>query len=403
MPILTDYAQFHGRHWKTGSVANHLAYQGFTAPHTNEPYSEAFLLGVSGGVAFGYFTFHYEGQDPQCNLLTRNTFDPLDTMLSRLGIVQTVQRTGKPDTAVANLVDALESGVPPLVWADAYSLPYNGLSPDSGMWQMWPVVVYGYDPAQDVVHVADRAAVPLHISPADLHEARARVKKDKFQLLTLSPPQTEKLAPAVTAGIWDTINLYTEKPPKGSKNNFGLSAYQFWAKMLTNEKQKRSWAKLFPLGSGLYAGVTFAYHMAFQFGKGVRSRADRVLYADFLEEAAVLLERPALRDAADSFRTAGEAWLALGQALLPDEIVPFGQARQLMDKQHALLIEQGGSSLSERQAIGADLAGLRAQVADDFPLDEAGVVSFRAQLAEAVLAVHEAENTAVETLRTAML
>ena len=102
MPTLTDYAQFHGRHWETGSVANHLAYQGITAPHTNAPYSEAFLLGVSGGLAFGYFTFHYEGHDPQCNLLTRNTFDPLGTMLSRLGIVQTVLRTGKPDTAVAH-------------------------------------------------------------------------------------------------------------------------------------------------------------------------------------------------------------------------------------------------------------------------------------------------------------
>lgn len=399
MPTLTDYAQFNGRHWETGSVANHLAYQGFTAPHTDMPYSEAFLLGVSGGLAFGYFTFHYEGHDPQCNLLTRNTFDPLDTMLSRLGVVQTVQRTGKADTAVANLLDALDSGVPPLVWADAYSLPYNGLSNASGMWQMSPLVVYGYDPDDDVALVADRAAVSLRISTANLHEARARVKKDKFQLLTLSAPQTEKLASAVTAGIWDTVNLYTEKPPKGSKNNFGLAAYQFWAKMLTNEKQKRCWAKLFPPGRDLYAGVTFAYHMAFQFGKGVHSRADRALYADFLDEAAVLLSRPALRKAAEQFRTAGEAWRNLGQALLPDEIEPFGRARALLDKQHQLFVEAGGASLEERQQIAAQLDALQAEVADDLQMDAR---AFRHSLAEAVLAVHDAEHTAVETLRQAM-
>jgi hypothetical protein len=50
---------------ENGSVHNFFAARGFTAPHTGEPYSEALLLGVSGGVTFGYFTFHYEGYDPQ--------------------------------------------------------------------------------------------------------------------------------------------------------------------------------------------------------------------------------------------------------------------------------------------------------------------------------------------------
>jgi hypothetical protein len=42
---------FNGRHSETGSIHNALALQGVTAPHTGEPYSEAFLLGVSGGIA----------------------------------------------------------------------------------------------------------------------------------------------------------------------------------------------------------------------------------------------------------------------------------------------------------------------------------------------------------------
>ena len=61
-------------------------------PHTLvSPILKQLLLGVSGGIVMGYFTFAYEGYDPHVALLTRNTFDPLNTMLSRLGIVQEVQ------------------------------------------------------------------------------------------------------------------------------------------------------------------------------------------------------------------------------------------------------------------------------------------------------------------------
>ncbi|HET6595505.1 MAG TPA: hypothetical protein VFG81_07770 [Anaerolineales bacterium] len=53
-----------GRHSETGSIHNALALQGVRAPHTGKPYSEALLLGVSGGIAFGYFTFEYKGYLP---------------------------------------------------------------------------------------------------------------------------------------------------------------------------------------------------------------------------------------------------------------------------------------------------------------------------------------------------
>jgi hypothetical protein len=88
MAVLYDYHHFLGRHWETGSVCNHFAYQGVKAPHTGKPYSEAMLLGISGGIVMGYFSFSYEGYDPQARILTRNTFNPLDTLLERLGVVQ---------------------------------------------------------------------------------------------------------------------------------------------------------------------------------------------------------------------------------------------------------------------------------------------------------------------------
>ena len=119
--------QFTGRHYETGSIHNALAVQGVKDPHTGKPYSEALLLGISGGIAFGYFTFEYKGYLPHVAMLPRNTFSPFTTMLERLGIAQDIQQTNKADIAEKNLVHVLESGLYPLVWADQFSLSYKDL------------------------------------------------------------------------------------------------------------------------------------------------------------------------------------------------------------------------------------------------------------------------------------
>src|SRR6185436_8147924 len=103
------------------------------APHTGQPYSEALLLGVSGGIALGYFTFEYKGYLPHVAMLTRNTFSPFSTMLERLGIAE------------KNLQDTLASGLYPLMWADHFSLPYNDLPSDAAMWGMLPLLAVESD------------------------------------------------------------------------------------------------------------------------------------------------------------------------------------------------------------------------------------------------------------------
>lgn len=402
MTILQDYDQFRGVHWQTGSVRNFLAYRGFTAPHTAEPYSEALLLGVSGGIAVGYFTFDYEEYDPQCNILTRNTFDPLDKMLSRLGVVQNLSHTRSAERAETYLLDTLAEGVPAIVWADLWSLPYNALTFDERMWSTFPIVVYGYDREEDVVYIADRARVPLTISGEDLAAARGRIKKDKHRLLTLEAPDADKLATAVTAGIWDAIRLLTEKPPKGSKNNFGLRALQFWAEMLTQPKKRKSWQKEFPPGLAMYAGLKSAYQFAFLFGKGTEQDAERSRYAAFLDEAAVLLERPGLADAARLYRESGAAWRELPAFLLADEVAPFAETRRLMQQRHQLFLQEGQDALAQMREIDAGLDDLRRQVSEDFPLSARETEAYRERLAGQLLLIREREQTAVETLRETM-
>ena len=191
--------QLNGRHWETGSIHNALALQGIKAPHTGKPYSEALLLGVSGGIAFGYFTFEYKGFLPHVALLTRNTFNPFPTILERLGVPQDIQQTNKAEIAERNLQHSLESGLYPILWADQFSLPYNCLPADEPMWGMLPILAVETDGKS--VTLADRSSQPFHLSMADLTSARGRVKDDKYRLITLDAPQPAKLASAVHKAI----------------------------------------------------------------------------------------------------------------------------------------------------------------------------------------------------------
>ena len=400
MTVLSNYNQFNGLHWESGTVCNHLAARGVTAPHSGQPYSEALLMGVSGGAVMAYFSFAYEGHDPQARILTRNTFDPWDKMLSRLGVIQTVKQTAKAEKGAQNLIDALEDGVAPIVWADSCSLAYNHETYGDDMWMMFPLVVYGYDTAADQVHIADRAFVPLTATAAEFNTARSRIKKFKHRLITLDPPDESKLPAAVQAGIWDTINLYTEKPPKGSKNNFGQLAFQHLHKLLTKPKTRLSWEKEFPTGRKMASGLRWLYSDVNLFGKN--SPAERDVYADFLDEAAVILQKPTLNNVAQKYRQAVPAWKAFSDALLPETTPYFRETRQLMDRNKQLFMTHGNQSIAERQENHQQLNRLYTQSENEFPLNADQVKQHREKMATTLASIEQIETEAVMMLKDAM-
>ncbi|HET7144271.1 MAG TPA: BtrH N-terminal domain-containing protein [Anaerolineales bacterium] len=407
--MIKKITQFSGRHYETGSIQNALALQGVKAPHTGRTYSEAFFLGVSGGIAFGYFTFEYKGFLPHLAILTRNTFDPFQTILERLGVVQHVYQTSKAEIAGKNLVEALAGGNPALVWADECSLPYTNKI-GAAYWNMIPIVVYEID--GDDALIADRSSRPFRVPMDILAKARARVKDDKFRVITLESPQTSKLAAATQKGIWQCISLFTDKPPKGARHNFGFAAYEHLADMLTNTRNKQSWERLFAVGPRMYnalAGTVesrgvFAPPGAFSwintFGAG--DGAERALYADFLDEASILLEKKSLKDAASQFRLSHIKWLELADALLPSSVPAFQGAKTLLLRKHHLFVEDGEDAVDEIVKINSRLKKLEADMAKDFPLTQAAAAEMRENLREHILGISEIEHKAIELLQGSM-
>ncbi len=401
MTVLPNYDEFEGLHNETGSIRNALAYQGAKAPHTGKPMSEAMLLGISGGITVGYFTFEYKGYDPHVALLTRNTFNPMETIFDRLALPREVLHTGKPETAMDNLISVLESGHAALVWADMFSLPYNLLSYDKAVWGMRPLIVYGVE--GDQVYIADRSHKPLVVTVDELQKARGRVKDDKYRVMSLDAPDMDRLAPAAQKGIWQCISLYTEAPPRGKKDNFGFAALQFWAKMLTNTRNKQSWERLFAPGSRMYMALAgnvvqpgvYDWICTWAVGGG----AERGLYADFLDEAAALLNKPGLKDAARQFRVSASAWCDLANAVLPDNVPALKETRELKERRHALFVEQGGDSVEERRKINGRLKEIKAEVSQAFPLTSDEAAAMRENLAEHVLKIHDIEVEAVRLMQ----
>jgi len=399
MPTLPDFSQFAGRYWDTAAIRSALDYQGSTAPHTGAAYSEAMLLGLSGGITFGYFTFHYRGYDPQVNLLTRNSFAPMERIFERMKIPRELRQSTSADRGRKHLLHALEAGYAPIASPDMWSLPYNALREDPGMWGGMPLVIFGYEPERGEAYIADRSHVPLTVPSEALDKARSRIKKDRQRLILLGAPAGERLPDAIRQGIADCIALMTEKPPKGSVKNFGLRALQHWADMLA-KSTKGSWAREYASGRTLLAALSSAYtFMGPAFGK--TRQAERDVYADFLDEAADALGEDRWRECAAAYRVAGAAWQDLHQRLLPADLPILGETAQLIDRRVQLFKESGTEKLADILACRERLAALKSAAERDFPLDERELRALRAGLHEAVLRVLAAETRAVHALQAA--
>ncbi|MCB8959508.1 MAG: hypothetical protein H6651_04285 [Ardenticatenales bacterium] len=75
---------------------------------------------------------------------------------------------------------------------------------------------------------------------------------------------------------------------------------------MTRPRTRLSWAKEFPAGRAMLASLTSQFDDIHTFGKGQPGGAP--MYADFLAEAALILDRLVLNDVAAQFRRSSAAW-----------------------------------------------------------------------------------------------
>lgn len=381
-----------------------LTHAGIRAPHTGQPYSEALVFGIAGGIGAGVFSFVYEQEDFASFFVAgrHNWQDDLGYLRDacrRFGVEPVVRETGSAKAAASHLREALEIG-PCAAWVDMAHLPHRALPGYCSGGGYHVITVYRVDDEAETVLIGDLAADPIAIALGDLATARGRIKKQQNRLLSVpSATPSGDLAALVREGL---KHCHDGRPGIGAKVmvNFALEAFRVWGNRVHGSKDKESWERIFPRGGRLWSALT-AVHDGIE-NHGTGGGLCRPLFAEFLLEAAAPLNSTALRDLAGRYAELGRAWSALAEAALPDEVPAFREAKQLLARKVELTHAGGGTDREEVRRVWTRLGALRAEARAEFPLSEPQCRDLRAALQARILALHEAEASARAAIAAAL-
>lgn len=313
-----------GVHGDTAALANVLANLGLVAPHTGEPLTEAMVLGIGGGLGAGYILWEFNSHQFRTRVLTlgfRRLWQYPDRWArqttERLGLHAELHETGSAKAAAAALDSQLERGLPAIVWIDTYTLGHRGEPQWRDGYGGPPLIVY--ERVGDSYAIDDISTTRVLVPAERLAAARARVGSYKHRLITIDPDRIDlDLRPAVEEGLRLQVEHLSER-----SDSFSLPAWRKWARMTTDVRNKKGWPTVFADGLGIGSLRASIYTEA---ARGANLRG---LYADFLDEAAGLLARDSLTEAAAAWRQAAGCWDQIVDAAL----APGDELREAIDRE----------------------------------------------------------------------
>lgn len=379
----------------TAALANVLAHRGVTGP--DGALGEELLLVVGGGLGAGYILWEFERHDSRDVVLgfTRawQYFDRrLATTVDRLGLDVSWSRTGGTARAAGALAATLAAGDPAIVWPDRFHLGCWHLPPFLDGRGGHPVVAYAATNGR--VHIDDRTLAPLTVPVADVDRARARVGSYRNSMLVVRSRDTavpaDRLRDAVRAGLADTVDQLG-----GTSTSFALPAWRKWSRLLVDPRAAKGWPTVFADRRGLLsalAGVWEAVEPAGMSGGHLRG-----LFADGLDEAAAVLDEPALTAQAQRWREIADRWHTLAETALPNDVPAIARLRDLTAAITAAVVE-GNAVAGERAAAAEELWALRAGYADAPPLTPDEIDDILRAMSEQLAGIVDAEAAAVRQL-----
>jgi Domain of unknown function (DUF4872)/Butirosin biosynthesis protein H, N-terminal len=382
-----------------------LTVAGVRAPHTKEPFTEAMLFGVAGGIGVGVFSFLYEKENfASFYVAGRNDWANdvryLTRAAERLGAKAVVTEGVKPSAQAIS--KALADDEPCIVWLDASGLPYKAMPPMLSGMASHLVVLYAIDDATKTARIGDLSDEPIEIPVDVLAAARARIKKDKSRVMTVQASgKLPALATLVRSGLEACRDgLVGGNAIGNSRTNFSLDAFRVWGNRLHGSRDKESWERVFTPGKRLWRGLTSINEYIEHHGTG--GGLSRPLFAEFLDEAATALGRKPLHALAERYAELGRGWSELADAALPDDVPAMREAKELLARRAELMHSDGPEAVEEVRNAWKRLDELSNAAQERFPLSDSAVADLRADLQRRVLALHAAEVAAQESINAAL-
>ncbi len=298
-----------GRHCASTAIADVSHFHGLN-------WSEAFCFGLGGGL--GLFYLEMPRASPS-RLLHVRSADYESNFFARLGHRFQWRQSTDPAAGESALWEALATGHPALVQTDLFYLPYYG---SHTHFPGHLIVVWDYDAARQVYRVTDTERPQmLELSREALAAARFS-REGPFPLSgQFYAPESMTTPEDLPARLHAAI-LANSASLLSSRASFqGLAALARWQADLSRWPRLADWQWT----------ARFAYQIIEKRGTG--GGAFRLLYADFLAEAAAWL--PAIRDLQleSRMREVASLWTDLANALKSgseSESPSFGGVAELL-------------------------------------------------------------------------
>jgi hypothetical protein len=380
------------------ALTNLLANRGVVGP--DGPIPESVVLLAANGLGAGYILWEFAHDDSRHVVLGfahrwQYKDDRLIAAADRLGVEVEWNRTGGAKAAAARLRAELAAGNAVVVWPDRFHIGYWHLPYFDGHGGH-PVIAYADE--GDRIHLDDRTLSPLTVSGDDLDRARSRVGSYQHAMLALRSSDQqidgEVLRAAVQGGLRTTAEHLD-----GASTSFALPAFAKWSRLLVDERNAKAWPKVFAdrralLGAllSVWEGVSPA---------GMTGGNLRQLFADGLEQAADLLDTPALATEAERWRDIAGQWFDLGEVAAPADVPEVARARELTAVVSGAVAE-GDEGEADRDAASAELWDLRAKYAAAPPWEPERDRVIMTELSEQLTEIVAAEAAAIARLRAAV-
>lgn len=382
---------------ETATLRVLLAAAGAVAPHTDRPWSEAMLLGLTDGIGISVFSFRYDADDVSTLFVGARRPDTADAMvagLERLAFDHTVGETAGAGAAARRLRDDLTAHGPVAAWVDAAALGTRGMPASWAGGSYHVLAVLDLDDDAGTARLADLADAAVVVDQVTLAAARARIRKQRHRVLAVTG--TRGVQPDLTAMVRDAVGACHAKLSASRTRGFRIDALDDLATRMAGGGGRDSWAHVFPRGQQLWTALTSLHLFIEHHGTG--GGLSRPLYARFLHEAAVATGDDLLAAAGTRYDELGRSWTELACAALPDDVDLLAQVRALHDERAARYAERGADAADELAALWRRADELGTQAARSFPLDADGAASLCAELARRTRALADAERDAAALL-----
>jgi Domain of unknown function (DUF4872)/Butirosin biosynthesis protein H, N-terminal len=279
--------------------------------------SEPMACGLGGGIGFLYAVFEYrQVNHPLLTIVAQHHPTPwLSAVAENLALPVDEVHSSSPKAARQKLDRALAERGPVQLTVQRGRLPRHNTESDLEAADPYPVVVLA--PRDGGYLIQDVGPQPYPVDADDLVAAWSGHRKGRFAMASLDGDGVAAIAsdPAsVAAGVRRAVRMtvaHLTGPVLGNSFdvNFGLSGMAKLAHEMADGSTKTGWARRFaPPASAGYACRRLAECLTTAY---TASGATRPLYAEFLHEAAVLLDDAALAEAADLIAASGRAWTVL--------------------------------------------------------------------------------------------